>query len=352
MCQLFACVNGRPSYMELADATDINRDGAGIAWVEGDVVRWEKGLPSEPDLIRQKIKELPFPYLIHFRYGTAGGDIPENTHPFPVTRSFATPPLEGTARSVLAHNGHFGNYNEILDILKPNTKNKVVAVTNDKGMFTHYMTEPHPARKFWTDTRVLAWLAAFDKTAKEKLFESPTFKYQKIAVLTPMGFQIFNKNSWDGHPGDANSGYWRSAPHWRGWEYELHGDSSTYHWKSDGQWRQYNAGPGKAWTNETKKSERDTEDLMVVDSFRDGEWHKDVVPAREISCKGDYVKNAELSKVDRVIQPLQKSLPVQKRERESNRSKKRRVRRERKKAEETKRNFRGRLRSIARQFTS
>ena len=67
-----------------------NPDGAGFMYALNNKVHIRKGFMTFDELITA-IDELPIdtkavPFAIHFRIGTHGGNTPQNTHPFPVTR--------------------------------------------------------------------------------------------------------------------------------------------------------------------------------------------------------------------------------------------------------------------------
>lgn len=81
-----------------------NGSGAGAAWRHKGEVVWRKGMNLEE--VQGLNKELPFPYVLHFRlpsHGTATG--PQACHPFEVSND-ASYRLSGLApNGVLFHNG-------------------------------------------------------------------------------------------------------------------------------------------------------------------------------------------------------------------------------------------------------
>lgn len=114
MCVLYACYEKVPSKTLMEESEAENLDGIGIAWLEGDHVRWEKGIPDlgKAEALLKKIK---LPFLIHFRKASSGMG-PKNpylTHPFPVTEGVELS-LKGTAQAVLAHNGFWKDWNGFL----------------------------------------------------------------------------------------------------------------------------------------------------------------------------------------------------------------------------------------------
>lgn len=139
MCVAIIVPKGKafPSMEVLAAAEAQNRDGGGIAWVDGGNVHYRKGLTAEDIfVITEKIKA---PAFIHFRISTVGGEIPELCHPFPVTRASSTD-LAGTAKAVLMHNGHWGRWRETLLHLQPNNQR----IPDGE----------------WSDTRAMAYLSS------------------------------------------------------------------------------------------------------------------------------------------------------------------------------------------------
>lgn len=126
----------RPTLADLKLMEAGNRDGAGVAWVERGMVRWQKGIDAEQAFALTK--DLTGPVVYHFRVATAGGVRPELCHPFPVGAS-ARLDLEGKANSVLFHNGMWGEWRSAL--------RSALLASGDKM--------PLGA---WSDTRALAYL--------------------------------------------------------------------------------------------------------------------------------------------------------------------------------------------------
>ncbi len=99
-----------PSMETFKKCWDANPDGAGYAWVRKDgKIEWRKGFMEFAEFAESlaklgKLDERQM--LFHFRIGTSGGNIPANTHPFPIS---ANPDdlrkLSGVADAVLMHNG-------------------------------------------------------------------------------------------------------------------------------------------------------------------------------------------------------------------------------------------------------
>ena len=108
----------KPKGVEMPNETWIenmwynNNDGAGFMWADGKRVHIKKGYMDLSDFLdalddlgdKKKLKELPI--VMHFRIGTAGGNIPANTHPFPITDSIPVlQKLACTTTIGVVHNG-------------------------------------------------------------------------------------------------------------------------------------------------------------------------------------------------------------------------------------------------------
>lgn len=115
MCQILFSKTANPPREAIFDANEMNKDGFGFAWTEGNVVKWDKGHEAK-DLskaLMDRYLALPFPKAIHFRLATHGGVIPELTHPFPIKRGVPHD-LTGSAKAVLFHNGIWHDYDDRL----------------------------------------------------------------------------------------------------------------------------------------------------------------------------------------------------------------------------------------------
>lgn len=105
MCVILVCSQGiAPNQDVLEACAERNDHGAGIAWRDGDVVRWEKGVNMKVPDVQAIMKRIKFPYIIHFRISSVGMICNELCHPFPIggldTRR------EGQSRhGVVFHNG-------------------------------------------------------------------------------------------------------------------------------------------------------------------------------------------------------------------------------------------------------
>lgn len=144
MCVIMLVQDQRPSIRIVDQAFDKNGDGGGVAWREGHgkdaVVRWKKGL--DRDEMQEMARELPLPYVMHFRLRSVGDDRKALCHPFPVAKDSSTA-LEGSTKGyVFFHNGTWHKWDDFLLEAAMKTGIKI------------------PVGK-WSDTRAMAWLSSF-----------------------------------------------------------------------------------------------------------------------------------------------------------------------------------------------
>lgn len=139
MCVIASAEENRLTDDQVESMFDANDAGAGIAWREDGVVKWEKGLELKD--IQKKCAEVPLPYVAHFRIPTCGGRIPYLCHPFPIDKS-ASLSLKGTTKGyVLFHNGHWGTWRGT---------SMSLAIANKLQL---------PGGR-WSDSRAMAWVAS------------------------------------------------------------------------------------------------------------------------------------------------------------------------------------------------
>lgn len=112
MCCILTCFSTRASFNLISDASMMNSDGIGVAWINRRVgaVQWEKGLTAAK--AHEITQNVPFPYMIHARMATVGGKDPVLTHPFPVSFKPSLS-LAGAAKRVLMHNGHLAEWKDM-----------------------------------------------------------------------------------------------------------------------------------------------------------------------------------------------------------------------------------------------
>ena len=160
MCVILVVDSKRPSTTLVEKAWARNDHGGGVAWREGDFVRWEKGLNL--DQMREHAKNLPLPYILHFRIASTGGRNDLLCHPFEVCRS-ANYKLKGKTKSaVLFHNGTWTGWrHNLLDSVIKSRAGKLPSGP-------------------WNDTRGLAFMAhmfgpgALEMINEKTIYFSPT----------------------------------------------------------------------------------------------------------------------------------------------------------------------------------
>lgn len=85
-----------------------NPDGAGYMWADGKNVYIRKGFMTFEDFWSDYLcnKNDDLAYVFHFRIGTSGGNLPCNTHPFPITESDGSlKALTYKSKVAVCHNG-------------------------------------------------------------------------------------------------------------------------------------------------------------------------------------------------------------------------------------------------------
>jgi hypothetical protein len=164
MCVILACDKSKPSKELLQRSEAANPHGAGLAWLDGDRVRWHKALSARD--IATRIDTMRLPFLIHFRIATVGGVCAPLTHPFPIEPT-ASVAVEGGAPAVLMHNGMWQDWERMVEF-----------AVKEKGV------QP-PQDKSWSDSRAMAWLAALYGEARVLKHIAGPGSWQKVATLKP-----------------------------------------------------------------------------------------------------------------------------------------------------------------------
>lgn len=164
MCVILVCTNRRPDKETLELCAEKNPQGAGVAWRDGDLVRWEKGLDMKPKDVAKRIADLKFPYIIHFRISSVGNISSELCHPFPF--GAADRRLRGeTKHGVSFHNGTWHMWkSELRDLCR-------------------YSGVRLPDGE-WSDSRAMACLAGKYGASYLQMID------EKIAYLTPTECKI------------------------------------------------------------------------------------------------------------------------------------------------------------------
>lgn len=101
-----------PSEKTIRTMWDNNPDGAGFMYAAHNHVHIDKGYMKVEDYIKalnsakKSFDMLNSTVILHFRIGTAGGNTPQNTHPFPITDNVKMlQKLHVTTNLGIAHNG-------------------------------------------------------------------------------------------------------------------------------------------------------------------------------------------------------------------------------------------------------
>ena len=115
MCVVLICPpKQRPDLTILRACHAANPHGAGVAWRDKRRIHWRKALT--PGEVNHLIQKVPGEVIIHFRWASVGGVEPLLCHPFPVTAEAALG-YEGVCKSVLFHNGTWGNWESAQEII-------------------------------------------------------------------------------------------------------------------------------------------------------------------------------------------------------------------------------------------
>lgn len=187
MCVIMYVEDKRPTEDMVQRAWKRNSHGGGVAWREDGEVHWSKGL-DEKDMQRL-CRELPFPYVAHFRIAsTNGGGISDPLcHPFPVDVNPSQALVGKTTGSVLFHNGDWGGWR--IDMKDAALKTGI-----------------HIPYGRCSDSRAMAWLSAIFGIYFMDLLHG-----QKGVIFSPTGVEFFLGDEWS-----EVEGVWCSNDHF--WE--------------------------------------------------------------------------------------------------------------------------------------
>lgn len=219
MCIVMIADRKKPSDEDLVAAACGNQDGAGIAWCEGGMVHWKKGIMGEPEDVAAQVGEIvaahTLPFLIHFRVATEGGVSPALTHPFPV--SIEKPhlggdlALEGVGDAVLMHNGHWNSWKHEMK----EARRFMFTEPKKKGSTMSDFAIP---RGPWSDSRAMAWLISLYGLGYLPI----ELNNQKVALLDGNGLiWYYATKDWQR---DEDGGYLRSSPLWKERSKRVSGD--------------------------------------------------------------------------------------------------------------------------------
>lgn len=178
----------RPSKEHIDAFWEKNPEGAGIAWLDGKKVIFQKGLTLGE--IQDLVKTAPKPFAAHFRISTCGGIYKRLTHPFIVSEESPLTLKGSSSDPVLFHNG-----------IWPNWERRAVDICT----YTGWKLPEGP----WSDSRLMAWFAShvglgiIDLIAEDK---------QRIVTLNPSTGLIHMSGDWKELESD---GFWVSNELWQ-----------------------------------------------------------------------------------------------------------------------------------------
>jgi len=188
MCQIAVCEKRPLTEKEIEEFWRSNSDGVGLAWIEGKKVHYKKGFMKMKEFISwylPRAYELGL-HVVHFRLKSAGEEVQELTHPFPITDHFNLS-LEGFSDAVLFHNGTVSDYKEYLILL-----------SLIKGV---------KIPRYYSDSSVMAVLVHY--VGENILHEG----HNRFAILRPDGVKLFG--SWRSENGILLSSYRYGYTYWK-----------------------------------------------------------------------------------------------------------------------------------------
>lgn len=172
-----------------------NPDGAGFMYADGKNVVINKGFMKLADFnnaiadLADKVNLKETALIMHFRIGTAGGNIPANTHPFPISDSI--PVLQKlTCRTKLGivHNGIINIHPRQADI--SDTMEYIASQLAPLWRYDH---------EFYKSKDLLQMIG--NATASKLAFLTPKGEIYTIGSFTEDGGMLFSNTSY-------YSGYW------------------------------------------------------------------------------------------------------------------------------------------------
>jgi len=130
MCIIAICEERSLTHAEWKRCWESNGHGMGYAFWDGRKVYAAKGFMKKGEAW-EVYKEVPVPHVVHFRIASAGGIIPELTHPFICSKE-SEPFEEYTGKqSLLFHNGMVGDWKSLLMSAIMQTKTVPVGEMSD-----------------------------------------------------------------------------------------------------------------------------------------------------------------------------------------------------------------------------
>lgn len=186
MCVITICMNKRETEENLKAMEEANKDGTGVIFYKDGMPHYRKNIAIGEVLeINGKME---FPFAFHFRFATVGHD-KMLTHPFEVDEESKLK-IEGSAPTLLMHNGHWNSWDDTLNRYCINT------------------LEDLPDGD-WSDSRAMAFIAA--KIGPNIL---KTISGQKVALFKEGPKIITIGSGWEKGDGILYSN--------KNWEYKKH----------------------------------------------------------------------------------------------------------------------------------
>jgi hypothetical protein len=173
-----------PTDEMLEKGFEANDAGAGVAWRENGYVYWEKGIQNI-EAVQVLCKDLPLPFIVHFRIPTEGGRRPSLCHPFPIEKTTDLALKGRTKGYVLFHNGHWSEWRKWVLETSIGSKN------------------PVPSGK-WSDTRGMAFVASIYGLGVLDMIN------EKAAAFGPNEIEIVPGSGWS-----LEDGVWCSNMLWK-----------------------------------------------------------------------------------------------------------------------------------------
>lgn len=181
-----------------------NPHGAGVAWQSGDQIQFHKGLKAAEIHAMQETGTMTYPYLLHFRWATHGGRVPELTHPFPTGVRALMGEIAGSAPEVVIHNGTWSGY--------------------DDAALEHVPAELRELITDTSDTAIAAFIAAYNPTILDEVPWATAHAFI-VQIDDKPKMEITTRGTWSEHqdnwysnlnwlPSNKNYSFYRRGDDW------------------------------------------------------------------------------------------------------------------------------------------
>lgn len=203
-----------------------NPDGAGFMYSKNGKVRIRKGFMTLSDFnkaleeLSTQINMTATPIVMHFRIGTAGGNIPQNTHPYPVNDNLKLLQSLNTKTDLgVVHNG-------IIDI-RPRQKD-----INDT--MEYIMSQLAPLKRAVPNFYENADLVQMIKNAitSKMAFLTTDGRIYTIGEFTEEDGILYSNDTYKPYSTKYLGTYWSSPKGVSGWDY-------SYDWDDEDYWSSY-----------------------------------------------------------------------------------------------------------------